>query len=179
MQAHAVKPLFLAGARADIGHHRRDRRRVSMAAARQHHRQRSNHLIHLRRGDGGQAFLQVRAQGVKTRFQLIEPRDKRLIGGQLRKVMQPIALHEFMNRLFLKALVQMSEPIDRNQLLVADVSSLRIVTQALKTGSAPRIVHGADKHLELNQLNVHRKTILPVRPACLPFSTPDSHNNLL
>jgi hypothetical protein len=89
--------------------------------------------------------------------------------------MQPRALHEFVDCFFLPALVEMPKPIDRNQLLVGDVALMGIVTQALKTGGAPRMVHGADKHVELNKLMIHSKTILLVQPACLPFSTPDSH----
>ena len=73
----------------------------------------------------------------------------------------------------------MSKPIDRHQFLIRDFARIGIIAQALKTGGAPRIVHGADKHIELHELNVHSKTILPVQPACLPFSTPDSHNMVI
>ena len=76
--------------------------------------------------------------------------------------MEPIALHEFMDRLFLKPTVQMPKPIERNQFLIGAPTGIGIVAEALKTVMTPRIVHGADKHIKLNELNVHRKTILPV-----------------
>lgn len=76
--------------------------------------------------------------------------------------MQPIGMHEFMNRLFLKVSLEMSKPVHRNNLLIADFPAVRIGAGALKTVLPLRIVHGADKHIKLNQLSIHSKTILLV-----------------
>ena len=56
----------------------------------------------------------------------------------------------------------MTEPINCNDLLISDSPGVGIVAGALKTSGAPRIVHGADKHIELNEWSVHSMTILLV-----------------
>ena len=83
--------------------------------------------------------------------------------------MEPMGLDQLVERLFLKPLVEMPKPIYRDDLLIADFARVRIVAGTLKTSLALRLVHRADKHLELNQLSIHSQTILLVPLACLLF----------
>lgn len=76
--------------------------------------------------------------------------------------MQPIGLREFMDRLFLVMSTQLTEPIDRNDLLIAELPLVPIIARSLKTTLSLRMVDEADKHIQLNQLSFHSKTILLV-----------------
>lgn len=54
----------------------------------------------------------------------------------------------------------MTEQVNRDEFLIGKQRA-GVVAQALKASRAMRIVKLTDKHIELNELNFHRKKILP------------------
>ncbi len=113
---------------------------------------RINHVIYLSCLFAAQSRLQLRSDGLKGWLQLVEPRHKSLIRGQLGEKFPPIVADKFVHRLFFVSPLQMGEPVDRDQFLIGDPSGLRIVAVPLKTCAPPVIVHLTGKRIQLNQL---------------------------
>lgn len=111
--------------------------------------------------------MHFRAEGLKGRFQLIQARHKGLIGGQAREKFAPVPGDELMDRFFLKEPMEMSEEIDRQQFLIGNADSLRVVAEALKARLASGIVQFTDQHIEANEFDCHSRPLLLVPLACL------------
>ena len=80
--------------------------------------------------------------------------------------MLPIVLNELVHRFLLKQSVEVSEQVDGHNFLVSK-RGLGVIAQTLKTGFRLSIVNVTDKQIQLNELKLHGKSILPIRLACL------------
>lgn len=99
-----------------------------------------------------QPGLQVRTEGLKRWFQLVQPLHKRLIRRQQGEIFAPIITDEFVHLFLAEPLVQVTKPINRHEFRIGDPARLLIVAGALQTRTAPFIVEFAGKHIELNEL---------------------------